>query len=262
MQPTRSKPLSAFTLIELLLVISIIGILAALLLPALNSAREKGRRVACASNLRQIGIAMQLYAGDFQNHTPTADWNSDQTLSPGRPITWPYILVSRGYATPKVFLCPNDRRLVKQSGTITISPCSYGMVVGKDNNVNPTDSSGSPGNYWIGGSRLTCPYLTNSSVAIVGEFLSDTANVQPTVQQAGFDQNTATYMTSPLDANIALRPASKHLPSNPVAGNFLFMDGHVEWVERFTSTTLPSDASLLAMFPKVPDPPAPLVPCP
>src|SRR2546427_9234901 len=60
-----------FTLIEMLVVIAIIGLLAGLLLPALSHAREKGKRIACASNLRQIGIAIFAYAGDNQNHVPT-----------------------------------------------------------------------------------------------------------------------------------------------------------------------------------------------
>jgi prepilin-type processing-associated H-X9-DG protein len=135
------------------------------------------------------------------------------------------------------------------------------MVVGKDNNVNPTDSSGSPGNYWIGGSRLTCPYLTNSSVAIVGEFLSDPANVHPTVQQTGLDQNPNAYMTSPVDGNAALQPHSKHMASNPVAGNYLFMDGHVEWNDKFNSGMSPTP-DMLAMFPPVPSAPVPTPPCP
>ena len=59
---------AAFTLMELLVVIAIIAILAALLLPALASAKESGRRAACLNNLRQIAIGINMYAVDNNDY--------------------------------------------------------------------------------------------------------------------------------------------------------------------------------------------------
>jgi prepilin-type N-terminal cleavage/methylation domain-containing protein len=68
---TKDDPgTTRFTLIELLVVVAIIAVLAALLLPALRRARESARMVACSSNLRQIGLTVHVYAGDFNGYYP------------------------------------------------------------------------------------------------------------------------------------------------------------------------------------------------
>ena len=63
-----------FSLIELLIVIAIVAILAGLLLPALNQAREKARNTACINNLKQLGFAFLQYAGDNSDMLPQADY--------------------------------------------------------------------------------------------------------------------------------------------------------------------------------------------
>ena len=75
------KKTRGFTLIELLVVIAIIAILAAMLLPALQSARERGRRGSCVSNLKQIGTALMQYSQDYREKMPAGNCRTSSTSS-------------------------------------------------------------------------------------------------------------------------------------------------------------------------------------
>jgi prepilin-type N-terminal cleavage/methylation domain-containing protein/prepilin-type processing-associated H-X9-DG protein len=147
------KACPGFTLIELLVVIAIIAILAAMLLPALSSAKERAMRVKCASNLHQIGVGLTLYASENNDVLPQRSWPSGQNpwqtyeacrVTPGSgtltrgPYNLGLLFFTKSVPNPEVFYCPSGIKAgVKQT-------YKYYAYTGYWPSTPPTDPSGTP----------------------------------------------------------------------------------------------------------------------
>lgn len=98
----------AFTLIELLVVISIISLLISILLPALSAARESAKRIQCASQERQIQIALSSYTYDNDGYAPPCYWGSWSDPDPTPPQYWSATIAAQGkyLSNAEIFWCP------------------------------------------------------------------------------------------------------------------------------------------------------------
>lgn len=118
----------AFSLIELLVVIAIIGILAALLFPALSRARARANNTVCINNLRQLGTAARLFADDNNNILPSAEILPTEPIDPQKPLpricdvlaTYTGKTADTNTTAATVFKCPSDN-----VGDFSIEGSSY-----------------------------------------------------------------------------------------------------------------------------------------
>lgn len=250
----RLKSKTGFTLIELLVVIAIIAILAALLLPALSQAKERAKIIHCASNLKQVGDALVIYAGDNRDFYPAAPdpnvTSGDYSATTGGDL-WDIpnavgteFLQSGGNKT--ILFCPSSY------ASKDFTSMDYVNYWWNYNSSAPNTTSGayrSIGYWWMmqrsnGGKPTWNPnpaypraFISKTTQRATNLTMSATELVTDiTVSQSAGNRNTDQFTGVNADPKnkAYLWPNglynSSHLKGKrPAGGNILFQDAHVEW---------------------------------
>lgn len=232
---SRSSSRRAFTLVELLVVIAIIGILVALLLPAVQAAREAARRIQCSNNLKQLGLAMQNYhdanrsippAGAFVVGNAFFSYSAHARMLPYLEQSNLYQLVDFNTSfnlQPNVcsqriptFQCPSEVRLEpKVNGALTHQPVNYGVNIGTWLVFDPNNGKWGDGSFGIN-AKMNFASITDGLSNTLA--LSEVKAYQPALKDGG----------NPTGANIA--PPSSPTQIEPFGGTFTLDWSHTEWV--------------------------------
>jgi len=233
----RDRQGAGFTLIELLVVIAIIAILAALLLPALARATEKARAIACASNNKQIGLAMVMYAGDSSDFLPplnTGTWPAVTT------DWWFKILDNGNYLTRSsvsnnVWRCPVVRDADIDPGVVAYfkSPCEgYGPLEGNTLTTGIIRYGKNADGSSLGSRKLT-EIKRAGQIWLIGDTGYPKSGLTKDQMPTAYYTEITTKQPNPATGWATApykQPAARHLGR----AVFSFCDGHVEswkWVD-------------------------------